>query len=167
MVLQILAWVRAKMLCYRFMKFHCLNTAAVKSSHWRRPLSAWGNNSGEFCLTVHDTTSAICTYRQTFNIRRTRSQHLNVSRLVLQFFPIHWRQALCREWRCRCCSADRRCSNNTWLINDFIAYEGATYLSVLTVHFNFGDRRPFPITRCLTKTIVKHLISSTRSCLYG
>ena len=36
--------------------------------------------------------------------------------------PIHWRQALSREWRCCGSSADRRCSNYIWVINNFIAY---------------------------------------------
>ena len=40
--------------------------------------------------------------------------------------PIHWSQVLGREWRCCWSSADRRCSNYIWLINNFIAYWGAT-----------------------------------------
>ena len=36
--------------------------------------------------------------------------------------PIHWSQVLSRERRCSWSSADRRCSNYIWVINDFIAY---------------------------------------------
>ena len=38
---------------------------------------------------------------------------------------IHWSQVLSQEWRCNkvsWSSADRRCSNYTWVINKFIAY---------------------------------------------
>ena len=63
-------------------------------------------------------------YRQTSNISRTKSQNVNVPRLVLQSSfkcPIHWCQVLSREWR--------------WVgvINNFFAYQGATYIRGLTV----------------------------------
>ena len=35
---------------------------------------------------------------------------------------IPWRQMLSREWRCSWSSADRRCSNYIWVIDNFIAY---------------------------------------------
>ena len=37
------------------------------------------------------------------------------------------------EWRCSWSSADRRCSNYIWVLNNFIAYQGATYIRDLTV----------------------------------
>ena len=46
---------------------------------------------------------------------------------------IHWSQILGREWRCNWSSADRRCSNYIWVINNFIPYLGATYIRGLTV----------------------------------
>ena len=46
---------------------------------------------------------------------------------------IHWSQVLSWEWRCSWSSADRRCSNYIWVINNFIAYEGATYIRGFTV----------------------------------
>ena len=46
---------------------------------------------------------------------------------------IHWRQVLSWEWRCSWSSADRRCSNYIWVINNFIAYKGATYIRGFTV----------------------------------
>ena len=66
-------------------------------------------------------------YRQTSNISLTKSRKLHVSCLVLQLF-------LCnplkpgREWRCSWSSADRRCSNYVWVINNFIACACATYI---------------------------------------
>ena len=36
--------------------------------------------------------------------------------------PIHWSQVLSREWRCSWSSADRRCCNYIWVINNCIAY---------------------------------------------
>ena len=35
---------------------------------------------------------------------------------------IHWSQVLSWEWRCSWSSADRRCSNYIWVINNFLAY---------------------------------------------
>ena len=47
--------------------------------------------------------------------------------------PIHWSQVLSWEWRCSWSSADRRCSNYIWVINNFIAYQGAPYIRDFTV----------------------------------
>ena len=46
---------------------------------------------------------------------------------------IHSSQVLSREWRCSWSSADRRCSNLIWVIDNFIAYQGATYIGGFTV----------------------------------
>ena len=35
-------------------------------------------------------------------------------------WPIYWIQALSREWRCSWSSADRRCSNYIWVINNLL-----------------------------------------------
>ena len=46
----------------------------------------------------------------------------------------HWSQVLSWECRCSWSSTDRWwCSNYIWVINNFIAYEGATYIRGLTV----------------------------------
>ena len=53
--------------------------------------------------------------------------------------PIHWSRVLHREWRCSWSSDDRRCSNYIWVINNLIAYLGASYIRVLTAilwHWN-------------------------------
>ena len=41
---------------------------------------------------------------------------------------IHWDQVLSREWRCSWSSANRRCSNYIWVIENFVAYQGASYI---------------------------------------
>ena len=46
---------------------------------------------------------------------------------------IYWTQLLSREWRCSWSSADRRCSNYIWVIDNFMAYQGASYIRDLTV----------------------------------
>ena len=48
-------------------------------------------------------------------------------------YSIRWSQVLSREWRCSWSSADRRCSNYIWEINNFIAFSDATYIRGLTV----------------------------------
>ena len=47
--------------------------------------------------------------------------------------PICWSRVLSREWRCSWSSADRRCFNCIWVINNLIAYKGAPYFRDLTV----------------------------------
>ena len=62
-------------------------------------------------------------YRQASNISRTKGQHLKDSRTVLWLFcRIPWNQTSSRGWRCSWSSADRRCSNYIWVIDNFIAY---------------------------------------------
>ena len=48
--------------------------------------------------------------------------------------PVHWNQMLSREW-CSWSSADRRCSNYIWMINNLVAYLGVTYIRDLTIYF--------------------------------
>ena len=48
--------------------------------------------------------------------------------------PIFWDGVLSWEWRCGWSSADRRCSNYTWVINNLIDHKGAAYIRDLTVH---------------------------------
>ena len=62
-------------------------------------------------------------YRKISNIRRTKSQTLNASRLGLQLSlrnilkpSVKW------EWRCSWSSTDRRCSNYIWVINNYVAH---------------------------------------------
>ena len=77
------------------------------------------------------------TYREVSNISRTKSQHLKI--LVLSFgclWRIPWSQMLSREWRCSWSSADRRCSNNIWVIDNFITYWDASYIRGFTAFPN-------------------------------
>ena len=70
-------------------------------------------------LDMHDFID----YRKVSNIRRTKSQNLKL--LVSSWsslYPIRWSQVLSWEWRCSWSSADRRCSNYIWVINNLIAY---------------------------------------------
>ena len=71
-------------------------------------------------------------YRQVSNIRRTKSKH---SCGCLCRIP--WSQMLNREWRCSWSSADRRYSNYIWVIDNFIAYQGESYIRGFTV-FTFS-----------------------------
>ena len=55
------------------------------------------------------------------NISRTKSQNLNDSDLLLKSsLPNPLKPG--REWRCSWSSADRRCSNYIWVIDNSIAY---------------------------------------------
>ena len=61
-------------------------------------------------------------YRKIYNIRCTIASSCSC------LCPIQWSQVLSREWRCSWSSADRRCSNYIWVINNFIAYKGTSYI---------------------------------------
>ena len=47
--------------------------------------------------------------------------------------PVYWSHVLSWEWRCSWSSADRRCSNDIWMIKNLIAHKGASYIRDLTV----------------------------------
>ena len=47
---------------------------------------------------------------------------------------VYWSQVLSREWRCSWSSADRRCSNYIWVINNLIAYYSGSYIRDLMVY---------------------------------
>ena len=49
---------------------------------------------------------------------------------------IPWSQMSSREWRCSWSSADRRCSNYIWVIDNFIAYWCASYIRGFTVCYS-------------------------------
>ena len=75
------------------------------------------------CMCLHHDRSVV--YRQLSNIRRTQSQNINGSRLVLQLsLPnplkpgVNLRMKMYISWS----SADRQCSNYIWVINNFIRY---------------------------------------------
>ena len=76
-------------------------------------------------------------YLQTSNISSTKSS-------TLMFFissfsclcPIHYSKVLSREWRCSWSSANRRCSNYIWVMNNLIAYKGMSYIRGLTIFIN-------------------------------
>ena len=48
---------------------------------------------------------------------------------------IAWSQMLSREWRCSWSSADRRCSNYIWVIDNSFAYLGVPYIRGFTVYY--------------------------------
>ena len=50
---------------------------------------------------------------------------------------------LSREWRCSWSSADRRCSNYIWVIDNFIPYWGASYIRGFTVSGTFARWKIF------------------------
>ena len=73
-------------------------------------------------------------YLKISNIRPTKSQNSNASRHGLQLSLCNiLKPGLSGEWRCSWSSADRRCSNYIWVINNLTAYKGASYIRDLTV----------------------------------
>ena len=74
--------------------------------------------------------------------------------------PIQWGQVLSREWRCSWSSADRRCSNYIWVIDNVIACQGASYIRDLTVHAFLGTHQKYECTRA-------KLIATKLKCFLG
>ena len=74
---------------------------------------------------------------------------------------IHWSQVLSRERRCNWRSADRRCSNYIWVMNNFIAHSGATYIRGFTV-IRFESRNPCTRNYCL-----QFILQNLKTHLYG
>ena len=73
-------------------------------------------------------------YRKVSNIRRTKIKtYMILVSTCSCLCPSHWSQVLSREWRCSWSSADRRCSNYIWVIDNFIAFKGESYIKDLTV----------------------------------
>ena len=88
-------------------------------------------------------------YRQVSNIRRSQSktQMFLVSSCSC-ICPIHWSQMLSWEWRCSWSSADRRCPNYIWVINNFMAYEDASYIRYFTVIGKGTVNRTYALLLC-------------------
>ena len=94
------------------------------------------------------TTQETHIYRQFSNIRRTQSQKINVSRLVLQLsLPNPLKPGVVSwEWRCSWSSVDRRCSNYIWVIvrwfaNDFHSWLRLKILLPTKVRLILGTLR--------------------------
>ena len=49
------------------------------------------------------------------------------------FCLIYWSKVLSKLWRCCWSSADRRCSNYIWMMNNYVAYSGVAYFRGLMV----------------------------------
>ena len=73
---------------------------------------------------------------------------------------------LSREWRCSWSRSNRRCSNYIWVINNFIAYQGVTYIRDFTVHQVISMFFPSLqyIKGSLFVVINRHVIHSTSQC---
>ena len=99
--------------------------------HWHTLSGVWYGMPclPEMCCTFEiKATSPMNLYNET-------SPHSTLTSLLSlnDLWPIHWRQVLSWEWRCSWSSADRRCSNYIWVINNFIANLGVAYIRDSTV----------------------------------
>ena len=89
----------------------------------------WDQEEPQYLLGINHIN-----YHKTSSISHTKSQSLNVSCIFPQLYSLNpLKPCISWEWRCSWSSADRRCSNYIWVINNFIAFEGATYIRGFTV----------------------------------
>ena len=75
---------------------------------------------GSACSWGGKTMREFSIYRQISNISHTKSQTFLISSCSC-LCPIQLSQVLSWKWRCSWSSADRRCSNYIWVINNFIS----------------------------------------------
>ena len=68
---------------------------------------------------------------------------------------IYWSQILSGEWRCSWSSADRRCSNYIWVINNLIACQSASYIKDLTVCLVYCEYFVVLRTLCYNSTLLR------------
>ena len=73
-----------------------------------------------------------------------------------------------REWRCSWSSANSRCSNYIWVINNFIAYQDVTYIRTLTVGRN-GLTITTRLLKCHHRKLCtfRHFIWITANIYFG
>ena len=80
--------------------------------------------------------------------------------------PIHWSQVLSQEWRCSWSSADRRCSNYIWVIDNFIVCWGVSCIRDFTVSqqrirsWLDSQRWSDPMLTKISHTIGQYLVTS-------
>ena len=63
--------------------------------------------------------------------------------------PVSRSHALSWEWRCCWSSADRRCSNYIWVINNLIAHQGALILEIWRLCFCALKQSDYRTEDCL------------------
>ena len=83
--------------------------------------------------------------------------------------PFHWSHVLSWEWRCSWSSADRRCSNYIWVINNFIAYLGVPYIRDFTVLFSGMDSNWWVLKndfRLPAEEEIRSMVSVEQCCAY-
>ena len=100
----------------------------------------WRNHTD---INPHDWTITKKTIRTTIHENFSKMKNSKVDR---------WALSLSREWRCSWSGADRRCSNYIWVINNFIAYQGAPYTRGLTVY----DATYYSQNNVIPKTDICH-----------
>ena len=98
-------------------------------------------------------------YREISNIRRTKSPNLIVPCLALQLsLPNPVKPGV----RSRMSSADRRCSNYIWVIDNFIAYKGASYIRDLT-----GSKKSHCVELCFVLMWISYWLIILAYCFVG
>ena len=116
----------------------------------------------------------VITYCKVSKIRRTKFQKLNVLASACSCLcTIYWSQVLNGEWRYSWSSADRRCSNYIWVINNLIAYYSAFYIRYLTVtkdllYNSHNASVTYPILHQFVTEMCTYVhISVTKWCIVG
>ena len=77
---------------------------------------------------------------------------------------IYWNQVLSRIWRCGWSSADRRCSDYIWEINNFIAYQGAAFIRNLTVYVPCATSVKKPLNNAIRNLFINIDASEPFTC---
>ena len=94
---------------------------------WTRPYIKWNSSSS---VIMYKNDSDIDNGNIPSKNLQYKTQTPKMSKFLASscscLCAIYWSQVLNGEWRCSWSSADRWCSNYIWVINNFIAYWGAS-----------------------------------------
>ena len=140
-------WFNIKMTSYQYRKSHCGDKTILRPSYLRNGISYTDKMTSLYWIRALKSCGVMWTwgpldravmwprkYRKTSNIS---APNLKIQILLESacsgLCATYWSQVLSGEWRCSWSSADRQCSNCIWLINNWIAYKGASYIRDLTV----------------------------------
>ena len=105
-------------------------TSGEKPLAWHVQFIKYWHGHGKYNITFLHKTK----YSRTLNISCTQSQNLNVSHLVFQLFlPQPLKPGVKSSMEIKLEQCDKHCSNYIWVINNFIAYQAASYIRGLRI----------------------------------
>ena len=112
-----------------FLIFHqCANSVTIRNVAWKQAVIPSHSDDNVWYKPLQEPMMASWMLKEAHTLKPLRWDAPNNKTYMFLILscsclcPIHWYQVLSREWRRSWNSADRRCSNYIWVINNFITY---------------------------------------------